>query len=117
MNTSGIPELLMAVIGPLLLIAAIAYAISAWRKRTPLEKAAADERTYALYDRDDRSPSPQPRSPEPTADGPAILAPNESLTEDDIARAKLGGITGSPENPPAPLSAEERARIERQNWG
>ncbi|MBX3552605.1 MAG: hypothetical protein KIT85_00945 [Pseudolabrys sp.] len=103
MNTSGIPELLMAVIGPLLLIAAIAYAIFAWRKRTPLEKAAADERTYALYDRDDRQPSP----PSMTHAAPS-LAPDERPTEDERARAALGGVKGSPDLQPAPLTRNER---------
>ena len=106
MDTTGIQELLMAVIGPLLLIAALAYAVVRWRQRTPLEKAAADERTYALYDRDDRQPSP-PRDPDLNRNAPP-LAPDDRPTEDERARAALGGVKGSPDLPPAPLTRNER---------
>jgi hypothetical protein len=102
MDTTGIQELLMAVIGPVLLLAAIAYAVMRWRRRTPLEKTAADERTYALYDRDDRQPSPQRVTPAPN------LAPDDRPTEDERARAALGGVKGSPDLPPAPLTRNER---------
>ena len=35
----------------------------------------------------------------------------ERLTEDEIARAKLGGVKGSPELPPAPLTTQEKEQI------
>lgn len=108
MNITGIQELLMAVVGPLLLIAALAYAVFAWRRRTPMEKVAADERTYALYDRDDRQPSPSSSPRPPLMRDAPTLAQDNPPTEDERARAALGGVKGSPDLPPAPLTRTER---------
>lgn len=33
------------------------------------------------------------------------------LTEDDMARASLGGVKGSPDLPPAPLTRREREQM------
>ena len=35
----------------------------------------------------------------------------ERLTEDEIARAKLGGVKGSPDLAPAPLTKREQEQI------
>jgi hypothetical protein len=38
-------------------------------------------------------------------------AQGERLTEDEIARANLGGVKGSPDLSPAPLTKTEREQI------
>jgi hypothetical protein len=101
-DISGTLLLVIEIVAPIVLLAALIYGTMVWRRSRP--GAVAPEL------RDDASPE---RNVTPAVSHPAPSRTAERVTEDEQARAALGGTRGAPELGEAPLVPQQEKKMPR----
>jgi hypothetical protein len=100
MDHSGL-WILINIAGPALLLGALIYGVVRWRNRRSVgEEMQRDRRTRELYRQGAREEKAEEMAPSIAPDG-------SRLTEDEMARARLGGTRGAPELGEAPMVPQQ----------
>jgi hypothetical protein len=111
-DASGALILVMEIVGPLVLLAALIYGTMTYRRRSAAAKAAGDAATRRLYhQQDDVEPSASRPRPQPDS---SFAGDPARRTEDEIARRNLGGTRGAPELGEAPLVPQQAENTPRK---
>jgi len=117
-NVTGLPEFLMAVIGPLLLLAALIYGVMRYRRHSGAAQTAADAKVREIYQEPDGNSDAVSNSDtvplQPAARDRQGRAIQERVTEDDIAQASLGGTRGSRDLGDAPMVPQQGKNTPRR---
>lgn len=105
MEQFGLWESILVLGGAAVILIALATAVSRRRSVNVREESETPTRGWR-EDTDDRAGLSRPHARLRDVDAPRLAPESERPSEDEIARAHLGGTRGSPELPDAPMTPQ-----------